>query len=398
MTTELEPDDDCGDMADACDALKGKNYPLDKPRSTRTSGDSVLQAFASVQRQLAALDFSAVLAVQRAMSEPVAVSNIPAIIAAQQSVAKNFARSINFSKLGPLHGSLLLSDAAATADEARFQWADALTRAIDVSALQRANQAILSSGAVQVLAEWDQSLVESIRNRIDVLVDPFKALRVDIPKLDLSDLIGAFDRWIPANLRNNADLDGVAVLALDEGLPLSWIPRSEIVAELLAADGSEARLAILQARQHDILDDCETALADVDHEWARQCLNASQALRAGFDAPAQSHAANIIDSVVLHLHGKNARGRARQDARREFDDLPLQLAAENLTIRPLFRAFVTWWPSSNMVPPEYFSRHTTAHAVGYPNVFGPTSALMAVMLATSLTVQYSPDPHGSPSR
>ena len=72
-----------------------------------------------------------------------------------------------------------------------------------------------------------------------------------------------------------------------------------------------------------------------------------------------------------------------------LDELPLQLAAENLTLRPLFRAFTAWWPESGESPPDFFARHATAHAVGHVGVFSPISALTAVMLATSLTVQYS---------
>lgn len=145
-----------------------------------------------------------------------------------------------------------------------------------------------------------------------------------------------------------------------------------------------------------MLDDCEALLAEYEHECAAQCLQAIRALRAGFGPPAQSHAANIIDSIVLRLLGQNGRAEASQRAQEDFDEFPLQLAAENLTLRPLFRAFTKWWPSSKVPPPTFFARHPTAHAVGYTNVFADTSALVAVMLATSLTVQFSGglDPEG----
>ena len=68
----------------------------------------------------------------------------------------------------------------------------------------------------------------------------------------------------------------------------------------------------------------------------------------------------------------------------------IQLAAENLSLRPLFLAFVKWSPDSGEPLPERFARHVTAHAVGHAGVFNSSSALVAVMLATSLTVQYSP--------
>lgn len=175
---------------------------------------------------------------------------------------------------------------------------------------------------------------------------------------------------------------------------MSWVPRSEIVVLLVEAAGPKARIRILTERRSDILDDCEHALDPINHEWAAQCRNAIAAMRAGLDGPAQSHASNIIDSIVLGLHGRNGREHAKKRAQEEFDDLPLQLAAENLTLRPLFRAFTTWYPNTGSDPPDYFARHATSHAVGHSGVFAPISALVSVMLATSLTVQYAPgDPN-----
>jgi len=147
-------------------------------------------------------------------------------------------------------------------------------------------------------------------------------------------------------------------------------------------------------------EDCDAALAAVPHEWSRQCREATMALRMDLHGPAQSHAANIIDSLVLSLLGKDGRRLACEDAEQHLDDVPLQLAAENLSLRPLLRAFTHWWPSSGIEPPDHFARHATAHGVGHPAVFRPTTALVAVMLAVSLTVQYSPetgDSHASAS-
>ena len=124
--------------------------------------------------------------------------------------------------------------------------------------------------------------------------------------------------------------------------------------------------------------------------WRAECREAVDALRAGFRGPAQSHASNIIDSIVLDLHGRDGRQHAKAKARETFEDTSLQLAAENLSLRPLFLAFVPWFPHSGEPPPEHFTRHATAHAVGRGGVFNSTSALVAVMLATSLTMQYAP--------
>lgn len=197
------------------------------------------------------------------------------------------------------------------------------------------------------------------------------------------------DTWIPANLRRYRKLEDVARITLDAGLPLSWVPRTEIVEALVDATDDHDREQILTDRFDDILHDCRSVLVDIACEWADQCRNAIGALAAGFDAPAQSHAGNIIDSIVLRLLG---RGIAKRNAHDEFAELPLQLISESLTLRPLYRAFTQWFPGGGDPPPDHFARHTTAHAIGHRGLFGKHQALIAVMLATSLTRQFWDDP------
>lgn len=345
-----------------------------------------LDAFSAIQRQLAAIDLSALTAAQRATRQATTFK-IPEIIAAQDAIAKNFAKTIDFSHLAASHKALIDAGPMAEAIVAQQQWAESLARSVDFSAL---NKALASSAALDAFAKPNTSSIASLREQVGFFSRMAESFTFKLPTIDIPGLLEALDRWLPLNLRSVADLDLVATIALDEGIPLSWIPRTEIVVDLLAADGPYARIKILVERRGDILDDCESALASIAHEWAVQTRDAIRAIRADLDGPAQSHASNIVDSIVLGLHGKKGRELAKERAQQDYDDLPMRLAAENLTLRPLFRAFTSWWPDSGVTPPGHFARHATSHAVGHVGVFAPASALVAVMLAASLTVQYSP--------
>lgn len=138
--------------------------------------------------------------------------------------------------------------------------------------------------------------------------------------------------------------------------------------------------------------DCEAVLSGIEHEWADECRSAVRAFRGGFEAPAQSHASNIIDSIVLAVLGQNARDHAKKRAQEEYDELPIHVAVENLVLRPLFLGLIKWFPGGTDPIPDHFARHATAHAVGQPGVFSRHNALVAIMLATSLTVQFWSDP------
>lgn len=88
------------------------------------------------------------------------------------------------------------------------------------------------------------------------------------------------------------------------------------------------------------------------------------------------------------LLGRQGRDRAKNQAQDDFDDLLLRVISESITIRPLVRAFVNWWPDDGTPPPDHFARHATAHAVGHPGLFTNLNSLVAIMLATSLTAQF----------
>jgi hypothetical protein len=344
-----------------------------------------LDSFAWIQRYLASIDFSASHAAQRAIEQ---AGTFQKIAEAQDAVARNFARSLDFRSIAETHMALIHAGAAAQAMAAQKQWAESLAKSIDLPAL---NRAVAATAGLDSWARTSAAFNESLRKQTELFARIAEDITFKLPTIDIGGLLAALDRWMPVNLRDVVALDVVATIALDEGLPLSWVPRTEIVVLLIEADGADARVGILSDHRDDILDDCEKALAPIGHEWAVQCRSAVAAMRAGVDGPAQSHAANIIDSIVLGLHGKNGRENAKKRAQDDFDDVPLQLAAENLSLRPLFRAFTTWFPNAGIDPPNHFARHATSHAVGHAGVFAPVSALVAVMLATSLTVQYGPD-------
>lgn len=271
-----------------------------------------LDAFASAQRQLAAIDLSAVRAAQRALAES-ATSRLPEVWAAQDQVAKHFAQSLDFARLTDAREVIDKASAVTTAFAAEQGWADALAKSIRLPALE---EALASSAALATFTNSNRALLDSIKDQTDVLARIAEGIDFKFPEVDFSKLWEAVDRWIPANRRAVDDLNAVATISLDEGIPLSWVPRTEIVTDLLQAQSADERRAILDKRRDDILEDCERALEPLADELAVQCRAAIAAMRVGLHGPAQSHASNIIDSIVLALHGKNGRDHAKARASR----------------------------------------------------------------------------------
>lgn len=204
----------------------------------------------------------------------------------------------------------------------------------------------------------------------------------------------AIKRSVPANLLDDGSVDVdligfVVAMAFDEGVPIAWVPQLSIIEALVAADSREERLDLLVLAQDQILGDCEEALVLILDERSKQCRVAIAALRAGLEPAAQSHAANVVDSILRVEIGHDGVKDAKEVEPGHFETQPLREWSRFLALAPVGRAYAPWWPSDVTPPPDHFVRHATAHAVGHEGVFTPANALIATMLATSLTVEFS---------
>ena len=260
--------------------------------------------------------------------------------------------------------------------------------------------------ATRPIIEWQEWMAQTIEKALDHSdTQRILDLLEDAVKW-ISDVVQASQEAIPSNLHGVEDIREVAALTRDEGLPLVWVPRQDILQLLVKAADAGARCEILMAHRNEILEDCVTALDDcapllagcvstlppMCHEWVKESDDAACALKAGFCGPAQSHAANVIDGIVPYMSWFLADKPRRDDTLdRAEEDVggveSLALLMNHLALRPLVLAYEKWYPSTNQPPPSQFARHVTVHGVGHPRVFSEYNALIAVMLATSLTRQ-----------
>jgi hypothetical protein len=189
------------------------------------------------------------------------------------------------------------------------------------------------------------------------------------------------------------DMEAVAALAMEDGIPVAWVPRAALVGKLLATAPGDDRFSLMGEHADEILDDCIAILdeREVRTRFAGRCREAIAAHRAGHLAAAQSHAANIIDSLVMETFEHPPRPTATRLGSEPWLDTTLGQMSANLALRPVVHAFVSWWADDGEPVPARFSRHVTAHAASEPTAFTAVTALVAVMLGTSLTVEFAPN-------
>jgi hypothetical protein len=233
----------------------------------------------------------------------------------------------------------------------------------------------------------EQALAEMRRQVMPVLNDPqfLESLR------KLSETV---TRYYPKNwVGVDVDADDALRLAQDEGLPRVWVPRGELVLELLGAADAAARRALLEARADDIVSDCAEAAAGVSHaalqEHRKRLIEATEAHRAGLHGPAQAMSAVVTTALLQWVYAhehlrqvKKSEWRAPADA----DELAFRVFKVTVLIEA---AVLAIQGGRDALPDEKldrFNRHDTLHRVADEAYVLP-NAMTALMLATGLLAE-----------
>lgn len=258
-------------------------------------------------------------------------------------------------------------------------------------AAQRA-QIADAAQAYRALAEPHQLLQQQLAASLTTTLARFNAIQA------LSELTQVPEPFYPENwdllAHDQARLETAMAILVDEGIPLAWVPRPEIVAALVDAPDEPARLSMLTENASLIIEDCQACLDEVESvELIALVTLLREALRgfATTPAPSQALAANVLDTFLRHA---NRRG---QMFGAPFGYFKYEKVVKRITpvssgtrhpelrigcvLTPAIPAFANYDGDNDPVPTR-FGRHPTAHGVD-PAQYTPANVLIAVMLATS---------------
>lgn len=200
-------------------------------------------------------------------------------------------------------------------------------------------------------------------------------------------------RWVP-NWSDDVDPEKAwAVTA--EGIPLAFVPRKQIVDELIAAEDRDARRQLLLRSKKLILTDCRDALAKSDETLPVPesismlrplLLEVFDVLEAGYSASACALGICVVESTLRRTSDKKFDYTETRD---ESIGTELQeaIAANefriSLALRPLWSLLEAWYLREQKPLPEMPSRHLVAHFAD-PEHLTETNAIIIAMTATSL--------------
>lgn len=208
-----------------------------------------------------------------------------------------------------------------------------------------------------------------------------------VPNLvGLGELLQQLTEKIPPNWPRPTDFDLVFRVIQDEGIPLVWVPRADIVADLLTAPNRDARIKVLTARSSDVAQDCREVLDQIARpdlvHLLPMAVSALDAYVDGHHAPSQALSVAVVETVVTRTIGRyqQAKTFAEIDDPGNLDIAELRFRAALAPIGPFY---VAWWPSSGDPMPEHLSRHVTVHQAD-PAHYTHGNATVAIMLLASV--------------
>lgn len=228
--------------------------------------------------------------------------------------------------------------------------------------------------------------------RIDLAL-PIVEWAAVLPKIELPNfgpalgsLLEELRRSLPPNWPSGVDTEALMAIIQDEGLPLVWVPREQVIAELLAAPDRSARVEILVFHRDDLIDDCRQVLAAVHTKTLGGqlplAMRSVDALEAGHYEAAQALAVVVTETAVARAISDKYEEVKRQVL---FDPelVPYTQLRLRAALAPIGSFYTSWHVGSALPPPEALSRHVTVHQADHGH-YTEGNAVVAILLAASV--------------
>lgn len=189
------------------------------------------------------------------------------------------------------------------------------------------------------------------------------------------------------------DLHLLEEIGSADGIPIVYVPRAEIVQELVAATTAQERFEVIDARGDDIAEDCENALSAATHadlnDGPDLTVAAIKTYRDGHYEAAQTLAVAVCDTYLKAMFSTNgskySKIRESLEAKIEEHDVLYDALHIALPLGPAIRFLEEWHGDGATNAPSQLNRHVTSHFATRGHLHR-LNATIAIMLASSLSV------------
>lgn len=230
------------------------------------------------------------------------------------------------------------------------------------------------------------STMTALASRLSALVAPvMDTFIASLAQVDWAALAESVADLVPRNWSSEVEYEDAMVIINDEGIPLIWVPRAEVVVLIVSSKDSEARRAVLTEEAASIISDVRTCLDEAEEisalaEHVSLVREAASAFEAGFVNAAQALATDVLDSLVMAYIGRHAT--VHKHVQPVSDEVLAGEFVQTAALSPLRQAYQPYWADRGDPMPTRYNRHATVHG-GSTIQFTPANAVVALMLVTS---------------
>lgn len=231
--------------------------------------------------------------------------------------------------------------------------------------------------------------LENVFNNLKVWQEQARRFAFSLPNINAATLEKIRNAYPPnwSSLVNPQIADEVLY---KDGIPIVWVPPSEILDRMLKEPDRKARIAVLIAEQELIIKDCERVINEcvhVDLEGQRPLALAALKALEGHPETAQALAVNLTDSLIRSLPAQILPNKQYEEIKNtvkvNLESVIFVQMRIWYALAAIYVFFTTHYASSGMPLPTELSRHVSVHTVHIDH-FNRENALVAIMLMTSI--------------
>jgi hypothetical protein len=203
----------------------------------------------------------------------------------------------------------------------------------------------------------------------------------------LAPLVKRLRESLPPNWPLDISFGALTAVIRDDGLPVVWVPRAEIVTDVLAAPDRRARVEVLISHAGEVAEDCRAVLGEVSHAMfsGQQPLavKALRAFEAGHYEAAQALAVVVTETAVTRAFEYKDYADIKKAVNFDPDLVQLAELRVQAALAPIGAFYTAWRPSWRKPAPEVLSRHVSVHQADEDH-YSRGDAVVAILLVTSV--------------
>ena len=210
-----------------------------------------------------------------------------------------------------------------------------------------------------------------------------------LPKFDFS-LLQRLPKSYPPNWSSDYEPDVLEEIIYKDGIPVVWVPDSQLLDLIVFAPNREARVSILMEASDQVLKDC---LRIIDESENADLLELKPLAVAGVSAwvehpeAAQALAVVVADTLIKRWLPKITSAQNYSEigerVKRPLAEVPIVSVRQAFALAVIYSFYTKFDANDSKTRPTALSRHVTVHDASIDH-FHRENSLIAIMVMSSL--------------